>query len=924
MTRYTRLVLCLLINSNLSLYSSQLITGDSTTSGETTSFAIGAHAFDIFGGALETPSMYIGAGSVVANNTYAIARATRTSTKLEALAPEKITLDNVADQNNPLYGAKIDFLKLSNDNPLVVKNGDKNVYMYSNVISGIQGVKLFSSGEVKDTTGSVTNTILNIESVNGPTGYSFAACTPTGSSTFGGAGSGIALLRKAMDSNNVSTFVLQNDSKASALDTTSASIKIGSDVASLASVVDLHWSGELECLFIGLQTTAGSTSGDGARSIVIGKIKPVSGKTYSEITFESFAPDAIFASSNDKIIGTGTAGGEVSAINLKTLVTSTRINYLIVNGGNGAASTVGNKVYALPLVNDGSTNQGHLAKYDQTPTDTFVAENDMFTKRTLTTAAATASDALTASSTAARVGGGDLPIAASESISDMFTANDSVYVSVGTTTTSSATGIYHSQAILGEDGLVKNWTAWQKVSGFEGKVFGANMDQRQGLYWYLTGASASTVNTIKHTLWGTATKDGLLGGTTSDESVGLIANMSTLFPSTSGGIFKTVNVPKEDPAITTSSNTSLLITTGFGKVAIVNPSAAAAGDFSAGLVESTNDTIPTTNSSSTIVSVTGDNLTDLGPITTANVATASGQSWVVVGGADGVAILRQTSGAGWSGTLSDLSTLTTSLKFEKFGSYKYVKKITSDGTYLYILTEDKLDKIQLLGINLASSTPTIATIAQVGTLTGTAANDSFNDFVVSGHLGLLATSAGLYRVGNSSTIFGTQNWTTVNIPEQGSEPCSQLITVSPTGLESNLVNGGNLYVLSSYRGLHQAQVNRFYVKFSSAISDTTIQPLPDIFKKGTNSFFLDFGSFRDTFFTDGTMLINTLSKDSSEDSYVQLMSPGITSGTNPTIIAKAFKPELSLDSTNFVSNITRSSNSGALLIAGEFGIQANS
>ena len=916
-----KLVVGLLLSSNLNLHSSQLITGDANSTTTTTSFAMGPHAFDLFGGPLANPTMYIGANSAVADNSYAVARANTTKNTLEALAPASITLDAQTGQSNPLFGAKINFLKLNNDKPVVVIDGNKKVFKYTSVMSTLSMV---SSANVTDTTKATTDRILALEAANGDRCQTFVACTPTTSgANFGATGSGIALIEyvgtKANNSISYS-YTLQNDGAAVALDNSSTSIAIGNNVT-LANAVDLHWSGELQCLFIGLQAQAGASSGDGARSVVVGKIQSVTGQTYDTITFEKIAPDAAFTG-NNQIIGTATANATVSALKLKTMLTSTQLHYLIVAGGNDVAGAVGNKVYALPLVSGDNANKGHLATCSQAPTDTFGTGN-LFSSRTLNTAAATSSDLLTTSSAAAVVGAGNLPLNANETITELFVAGDCVYVSIGTTSASDATGTFYAQAIIGNDGLIQNWTPWQRVSGFKGATFGAALDSNKGTYWYLTGANASNINTLKRTCWGTGSTDGLFGGTTSDESVGLIATITDLFPTANGGLFNLINTPKNNPAI---NDISLLVATGSGQVALINPAAAVAGDFSSALATSTNDVFPSTTSSTTIAAITGDNLTTLGPITATHFATnSSNMSWLVVGGAGGVAILRQGSGAGWSTALTDLSTLTTSYSFAILGDYQYIKKITSDETYLYILTNNKLDRIALTSTNLAATTPTLTTIAQVGSLLNTTTNDCFNDIVVSGDLGLLAGSAGLFRISNGNSIQDTTvSWTAVTIPEQLAVPCGKLIAITPTGLAADLINGGNLYTVSSYHGLHQTIINRFYVKLNSSISDTTIQPLPDFYVKDINSYFINFESFRDDFFTDGALLINSLSKDSTQTSFVHLMQPGILSGSRTPAVKKYYNISATdIAQAKFVSNIVRSSDAGALLISGDFGLRVN-
>lgn len=918
MASQKHLILSLLLLSAFNLDSSQIISGNSASTEKTTSFSIGPHAFDRFGGMLMIPTMYIGAKSAVANNAYAVARANPSTNQLEPLAPEKINLNGIAAQSNPLFGAQINFLKLNNDLPVAIKDGSLAVYKY---VSSHDDLMLISSDSVHDTTGADTSEILALEVANGGKSQTFVACNATTpGSVFGETGSGIALYEYVLVNKN-SSLVFQNNQKACALDNESDSIKI-QDSVTLANAVDLHWVGELGCLYVGVQAQAGGSAGDGARSIVVGKIQPVDGQTYDQIVFEKFAPDSLFTG-NNQIIGTATAGATVSALKIKSLSTSTKLNYLIVVGGNGAANTVGNQVYALPLVSGQNSNIGQLANINQTPTNTYAGNLNVFVGRTLDEPATSANDAPTNNSPAAKVGGGVLPINPNESISDIFIGNDSVYVSIGTSSASNATGMFYSQAIFDQNGLIQNWTPWQRAGGYTGGIFGMGIDLIHGFYWQLIGGGANTVHAVKYTFWG-STKDGLLGGTTTNAGVGLVSNLSGLFPNSGGGIFNLTNVSKLDPALL--NEMTLLLATGASRVAMINPSAAVNGDFSSGLVQSSNDEFPTASSSSTIAYISGTNLNTLGPITTCQIATnASGMSWFAVGGAGGVAILRKSDGSGWNSPLTSLGDLNSSFKFEIFGNYSFVNALASDDKYLYILTPTSLDRVLLTSSNLASSTPLVETIAEVGSVAGTVEADCWNDFLVTENLGLLVGSAGLFRTSNGTNLQDADvSWTNQTVPDQRSAPCSKLIAISPTGLNTGLANGGNLYLVSSYRGLQQTQVNRFYVKSGGTITDSTIQPLPDIYIEGVNSSFINFESFRDLFFTDGTLLIESISKDTNKKSYAHIMPPGISSGMTAIMYKKFYNINLGqVNEIQLISNVTHDANAGAILVAGDFGLQVN-
>ena len=104
----------------------------------------------------------------------------------------------------------------------------------------------------------------------------------------------------------------------------------------------------------------------------------------------------------------------------------------------------------------------------------------------------------------------------------------------------------------------------------------------------------------------------------------------------------------------------------------------------------------------------------------------------------------------------------------------------------------------------------------------------------------------------------------------------------------------------------------------------SIEPLPDLYVKNMLSYFINFGAFKDLFFTNGTLLINGLSKDVDQTTYAHIMSPNLASGSSIANVQKYYNINLvDITQANFISNIVCNSASGALLISGEFGIRVN-
>lgn len=193
------------------------------------------------------------------------------------------------------------------------------------------------------------------------------------------------------------------------------------------------------------------------------------------------------------------------------------------------------------------------------------------------------------------------------------------------------------------------------------------------------------------------------------------------------------------------------------------------------------------------------------------------------------------------------------------GEYKDVRKLFIDGEWLYVLTRNSLDKIlinqksilqqKIERIHLASTNE--FKIDRYG---------SFCDLLVSGHLGLLATTKGLYRTANGMSIAQADeehsvSWNQVEIPE-GLLPVLKLIPVTWSRKPQDLATGpgGHVYVLTAYQGKNQAHINRFSVAsldVSGVVTDDTIAPFNDYYLKDFPSHFMDLCSMNTDFITDG-------------------------------------------------------------------------
>ena len=102
-----------------------------------------------------------------------------------------------------------------------------------------------------------------------------------------------------------------------------------------------------ERLFIGVQIQSNSTATDIAKSVVAGRLAS------GALTLQEITPDAAISGGGvDEIIVALGSLIELTPRHLRVLHASTGPDYLIVNGSQAALDSAGNKIRALPLVND--------------------------------------------------------------------------------------------------------------------------------------------------------------------------------------------------------------------------------------------------------------------------------------------------------------------------------------------------------------------------------------------------------------------------------------------------------------------------------------------------------------------------------------------------------------------------------------------
>jgi hypothetical protein len=941
-----------------SLSASAVVSGDSTLPNVSFSFPIHQHVYDVTNGLF-----FVGADqdSTCSNLSLAVASL---ATSFQALSPQSITVNSQDGQPNPLFSKKISQLALIQNAGLVAVTADNPssmslLYSFLEFNTSTQiyvpqpaQAKLLTTTGINDAAGNVTAGVVGLAASSA---FAYAAVKKNGA-TFGEVGGGIALLAvNSLDKKNAVTGAMGGN-LAAPLDPTTPAVKITSNLASItANMVDMYYDYYLDRLYIALQVTANGGASDGARAIVVGRVAG------GILNFDAIAPDAALTGTNH-IVGATGSGSQIFLFKVRTLQTSSKLSYLIVEGNNG--TTGGPNIFALPLVDKTPLNQtsdpvhGTLAKFDSTPMDQYFPTYAYpIQSRGLTTQATAPADLLTNTSTQAIVGGGPLPLGTSQVITDIFARNDAVYVSIGNSFDGTTRpGVFYSQAILDSLGRIKAWTPWQRAAGTDNTMFGIALDQRSGRMWLMPGDSVTTLTVVRLTDWTNGAGDGLLGGPPTNRTLGLVDQLSVLLPKEQGGIQNFFNFSETTPGFgtvppTANNQISMAVAVGLnnvvlcetGRNATASQFRADTGDFATGEKIFTDGTLTgfAPDGTAKIVAISGGVLGTIGPLTSAEVSRiplsgSTTNGYLFVGGTGGVAVLSAANGAGWDtsspngGLHAGFVNLTGTMSFKTVGSYTNVRKLVCDGTYLYVLTNTLLDRITISSI---ASGPLVTVHLATLTQLGLQSFSSFSDVIVSQKLGILATSAGLYRVANGFNIAnpaltsGGLGWTNVPLPE-GLGTATRLLAVSPTGFDAGLAAGGMggmLYVMGGAVSFNQARVYRFSIAdvSSSAIGDATVQSLNDLFIKNVPSFFVEFGSYRNFIATEGTSLLNEISGTQKNGpllfDFGQLVMGNryLAKNGNPAIGA------LPLTSTSSVRQMLRNSASGSWLVGGSHGLFVN-
>ncbi len=954
-------------------YATEKLFTDPTHTEETFSYANGSHAFYIPDG-----RSYFGAQEAIKDNAYAITVTERGKTipLLTGITPRYVVLNNKKRQHNPLYGAAIAHIAMLGMRPIVVKKGDSSLYcvdhfMYESnpqVNRVVVTASLPLADARRNTNGRVlavtTSAPAPVEPMEGGAQQEMAAFVALANKQggFDGNGSGIALAffkSEIKDKKNrffwdifdaqkgtseyivkapnqleqqeepkkkqhhrrpgpqggtkkpeiERTFSFQGN-RAAPLDKTTSAVKIEHDVSAIGSAVDMFYDRSLGRLYIGLDVQAGAHAHDGARSLVVGQV--VQGK----LVFTPIVPDSALEGL-DKIIGTRGAYSRSAIHKVRTMQTRTHLRYLIVVGGTASKR----EVFALPLVdNIKSAFHGTVASKNKQPVTIFSSqEPQVFEARAFIDFAQQPDDLYTTHSPEARVGAfSELP----GDITDIAVSDDAIFVSVAEDGDMQA-GIFHSQALFDETGKISGWTTWRRAAHTAQKIQGFAYDPYIGVFTYIVHGG----RTVERTVWST--------GQIVQPLEKFIAKE---FKRSAGGVQGIFDFPYTSDGFTNFKGLRIALTayTGFQKVVLMQTGCDK--DMSFGPCEfnkknvyrSIDGTLALFRPGAQTLVLSGGALQELGPITCVNTVFDGTQGWFVVGGSEGIAVQASIDGSGWDTLKNGFEGLTPFMAFKKCCTYKNVRKLVSQGNYLYVLTSTTLERVMLTQEGIKNSTLERVVLAHAAKelMSGVT---SFSDMIISGPLALLATSNGLFRSGNGVDIRKDKTdigWTLVPLPESAGSnvqegPISRLFAISPYNTEKTVAQGGTVWALNAHVGTSQAQVYRLALHVNAEeVTDSSVCLYPDFFIKDIKTFFADFSDYRNYIVTDGALTAVSRSAYGQTQPIFELLAPRLRSGhilgTARGLRIRFLEKE---DQSRSIGQLVHCSGTGCWLLSGDFGIR---
>jgi hypothetical protein len=674
----------------------------------------------------------------------------------------------------------------------------------------------------------------------------------------------------------------------------------GDDIAAIGSSVVFYPIAQNIQMYTGLDVTASSTGQ--AVGLFLSQANLAYNQNPASVQFNSIVPDSVAKEDIQTPFST-TSSHRVCVADITTTVTSTGLSYLLNSRYDEFEQQF---VYAMPLVTmaNNSEDNGKIADFTEIDQQFKISGVNYrvqgFNKLLYD---AHQIDIAGRVDVVKRilVGAGPVPLVPGQFIKQLVAQGDAAYITIQEPFAFGCKpGMFKSQALFDAQGRIQSWTPWQRVAGTDDQMMFAIKNRITDATMYVGGATSQN---IVQTTWNNT-------GPLAD----FMMKAQNSLQLKQGGIQGIMSFPSSTQGFTDLPNAqvSLIAATGNGAVIIGQ---------TGHLVNNESFEILDETQASSIVLDQSLGL-DIGSVVTADFGNdASGNNWLFMAGDGGLAVLSKPNGLGFATLPNEAaarSLIAEGQTCKTLGSFRFVKKIAADGTYVYVMTQDAVYRFFALPNKFAASNPAPLAAELVVKAQDLAPDAYCTDMVVSHATVFLGTTAGLYSINLLNGMPGIT--TAIPIPG-GLSTVSRLQLISDRVLSDNY-RIGNLYVLSIDYSRQQAVLNRFYVE------NEVVTPVEDQLLQGQNGPLLIFDTMPADMFIDGSLGFVTSYRIRSLPPVMKYLQYTLQAGKSSTqILLKANTTNLGITSvlnSLGISAITREFATGALMIGTNFGLLADS
>jgi len=646
------------------------------------------------------------------------------------------------------------------------------------------------------------------------------------------------------------------------------------------------------------------------------------------------------ALNGNNIVATNIPNTNLYINQISSLFTSTGLSYLTILGGTNNIKDSISTVYAIPLINSNNSNSnliGTLANINQTPIPFFDNNNlKHFLGNDLTESPQNPGDLYTSNNTEAMVG--RMPVVISNGgidyqlkINDIEGYKDTVFISTSYLNNDSngIGGIYYSQALFNEYGMIKGWSKWQRKN-----IYGNTQTQA---FVPTIGSNIAIYNEINNQIFGTRFAS---NGPFLSES-----NKNYLSLNCAGsGIEKIIDIPYTHPGIGFNTNSivglkpSYLIAVGYNTVILQQTSKnnilrpIINGNI-INCVDGNASNIINKNNQTNIITFQGGILKNAKALFTAALGYSDTDSWLIVGGSNGIYILANSDGTGSGPDLlqDNFIGIHPTQYWQELGQFKTIKKIVSNKDFLYAVSNNAIYRIPLNKSNIElKSNCKYDIILKSSDLPHATEFSSFSDGLFCNNCFLLATSTGLFTNKTNSSIRVGEKIPIEELilPESfGVMPIS-LYPITTDGNIDSWGNGnnteitGNIYVMATSLPQHYSKIYRFICYGNNQNNKKTIFLLPNYFIKDLPTYYYNPNIELLSLATDGASIFSHGIYGNSilYRSFIGIINPFIRHG-NIALKNEYNFFELASKTNSYFGYPTYISGIGIWLFSGQNGIQ---